>query len=126
MIMRVLMKRQQGITLTGVLVVGMLLALLASTGLKIAPDVIDYFAILKDAKATAQDSSLQGASLAEIRRAIEKRIQIDAVTSITGKDLDISKEGNEIVIAFAYTKKIPLFANASLLLDFEGSSSGTK
>jgi hypothetical protein len=124
--MKASMGRQQGITLTGVLVVGLLLLFLASASFKIVPGVIDYFTLLRDAKATAQDPSLQDAAVPEIRRAFEKRIQIDRVTDLTGKDLDISKEGREIVIAFAYSKKIPLFANASLLLDFEGSTSGTR
>lgn len=119
-------KRQQGVTLTGVVVVGILLVLLASTAFKIVPDVIDYYALLRDVKATAQDPSLRGASVTDIRRAFDKRIQIDSVTSITASDLDISKEGNEIVIAFAYTRKFHLFANVSLLIEFEGNSSGTK
>ena len=124
--MRVSLKHQRGITLTGVIVGGMLLVLLASMAFKIVPDVMDYFAIVRDAKATAQDSSLRGASVSDIRRAFDRRILMDAVTSITGNDLDISKEGNEIVIAFAYNRKFPLFANVSLLIDFEGSTAGTK
>ncbi len=119
-------KRQQGVTLTGLVLIGILLVLVASMAFKIVPDVIDYYALLRDVKATAQDSSLRGASVAEIRRAFDKRIQIDSVTSITSADLDISKEGNEIVIAFAYTRKLHLFANVSLLIEFEGNSSGTR
>ena len=119
-------RRQRGITLSGVILTGIVLVLLAIMAFRIVPDVFDYYALLRDVKATAQDVTLRNASVAEIRLAFEKRIQIDSVTSITGKDLDISKEGNEIVIAFAYTRKYPLFANASLLIDFEGDSSGAK
>ena len=119
-------KSQRGITLTGVILGGIVMVLLAILAFRIVPDVFDYSALLREVKATAQDASLRNASVAEIRLAFEKRIQIDSVTSITGKDLDISKEGNEIVIAFAYTRKYPLFANASLLIDFEGDSSGAK
>ncbi len=119
-------RRQRGITLSGVILTGIVLVLLAIMAFRIVPDVFDYYALLRDVKATAQDVTLRNASVAEIRLAFEKRIQIDSVTSITGKDLDISKEGNEIVIAFAYTRKYPLFANASLLIEFEGDSSGAK
>ena len=52
-----------------------------------------------------------------------KRVEIDGAGSVAPDDLDISKEGNEIVISFAYPKKIPLFGNVSLLVEFEGSSS---
>jgi len=30
-----------------------------------------------------------------------------------------------VVISFAYESRIPLFSNVSLLIDFEGSSSGS-
>jgi len=120
------LQRQQGITLTGVIVGGLLLVLLVIGGMRILPDVIDYFTILKDAKATANDPNLRTASLPEVRRAFDKRIEIDNVTSISGSDLDISKDGNGIVLAFAYTKKIPLAAHVSLVIDFEGNTSGSK
>ncbi len=42
--------------------------------------------------------------------------------SITGQDLEVTKEGGELVISFAYTKKVPLFKNVSLVFDFEGAS----
>ena len=37
-------------------------------------------------------------------------------------DLEITKDGIELVISFSYQKKIPLFSNVSLVFDFEGSS----
>ena len=37
---------------------------------------------------------------------------------------DISKDGNGVVISFGYERRIPLFYNISLVIDFEGSSSG--
>jgi hypothetical protein len=41
------------------------------------------------------------------------------------QDLEITKEGNEIVVSFAYEKRIPLFYNISVLIDFAGSSRPT-
>lgn len=49
---------------------------------------------------------------------------INQISTIKGADLDISKDGNEIIIAFEYERRIPLFYNVSLLIDFQGSSSG--
>lgn len=124
MIMQAGRHRQRGVTLTGVIVVGILLALLAAAGMKVLPDVMDYFTVLKDVKATAQDPTLRDATVAEIRRSFERRLQIDAVSGIDSSDLDISKQGTDIVISFAYTKKIPLLRNVSLVVDFEGSTAG--
>jgi hypothetical protein len=114
--------RENGLTLISMIVVCALLILVALVLFKVAPDVIEYFAIEKSVKATAQDPGLRGASVADIRRNFDRRRSIDNVTSVTSDDLDISKEGNDVVISFAYSKKIHLTGPVSLVLDFEGSS----
>ena len=115
--------RQKGITLTTVLVWAVIIVVVVACGVKVAPDVIEYYMIMKDAKSVAQDPGMKGASVSEIRNSFSRHAQIDNITSITPQDLDISKEGNEIVLAFAYQKKIPLAGNVSLLIDFDGTTS---
>lgn len=116
------MEYQRGITLVSMLFVCVLLIMVALLGIKVAPDVIEYFAVVKSAKATATDPATRGATVVQIRANFDKRKSIDNVTAVTGADLDITKEGNDVVIAFAYTKKVPLFGPVSLTIDFEGSS----
>ena len=48
----------------------------------------------------------------------------DSLKTIGPADLDIVKDENEVVVAFTYEKRIPLVANVSLLIDFQGSSTG--
>ncbi len=117
------MQAQKGFTLTGVIFGGAILFFLVVLGLKVGPSVSEYYTVLKNIKATAHDPGLQSASVQQIRMAYLKRVEIDGAGSVAPDDLDISKEGNEIVISFAYPKKIPLFGNVSLLVEFEGSSS---
>jgi len=47
---------------------------------------------------------------------------IDEVAVISDKDLDITKDGGEVVISFAYKKEVPLFSNVGLYLDFAANS----
>jgi hypothetical protein len=61
---------------------------------------------------------------ARTRQAFGKYAEIEHIKTLTPADLDIFKEDNQVVIAFAYEKRIPLVANVSLLIDFRGSSSG--
>ena len=116
------MGKQRGVTLSGLLFVAIALVFIAVLGMKILPDVLDYYAILKDIKATAQDPSLREATLPEIRKAFERRLLMDNVSGFSGSDLDINKQGSDIVINFAYSKKISLSNKVSLMIDFEGSS----
>lgn len=119
------MSKQKGVTLFGMMVVSLVVIGLAIVGMKVTPAVIEYFTILKNIKAIASNVS-PGASVAEIRRAFVAKMMIDEISSVTPEDLDISKDGNDIVIAFEYAKKIPLAGNVSLCIDFAGSTSGAK
>jgi len=116
------LKNQRGVALSGVLVWGVVISLVAVLAMKVVPEYVTYFKILKDVKAVALNSS--GKTVPEIRASFAKYMDVDHVSTITPADLDITKEGNTIVIAFEYEKRIPLFYNVSLLIDFAGSSAG--
>lgn len=116
------MKYQRGVTLTGLLTWGIALALVAVLGMKVAPEYITYFKILKAAKAVAAQST--GKTVPEIRTSFGKYMEVEHVSTITPADIDVSKEGNEIVLSFSYEKRIHLFYNVNLLIDFNGSTSG--
>ncbi|MCF8149124.1 MAG: DUF4845 domain-containing protein [Burkholderiaceae bacterium] len=116
------MKFQRGLSLNGLLIGGAVLALVALLAMKALPPWIEYGNLNKAVKGTATDSALKEASLAQVRSAFGRRADMDDVKSVAPEDLEITKEGGELVITFAYTKKVPLFANVSLVFDFEGSS----
>ena len=105
----------------GMVVICIVIVLVAIGGLKIAPAYIEYFKIKKAVVAIAQAN--RGATVPDIRRAFELRSAIDDIDVIGPKDLDITKEGNDVVISAAYSKRIPLFANVSVVIDFAASSS---
>jgi hypothetical protein len=99
-----------------------LIGMVALLGIKVMPDTMEYIAIVKNIKATAQDPAIRNMNVAQIRDAFTKRAAIDNISHVKSADLEISKEGNEIVIAVDYERRIPLFGPAILLLNFKGSS----
>ena len=56
----------------------------------------------------------------EVRTIFDKAATIDDISSISGKDLDVSKNGDKVVVAFAYNKEIELFGPAFLLIKYTG------
>lgn len=113
--------KQSGVSLGGLLVSAVLLAMVALLGMKVVPSVIEYFNIVKAVKKISGGDTSQS-SVAEVRKAFERQATIDDFKSVKGQDLDISKDGGQLVISFAYEQRIPLFANVSLLIEFEGSN----
>jgi len=117
------MKRQKGLSLLGLLMVGLFLVILTVLAMKVAPEYIEYYGIMENVNAVAADPSLREGNAQAVRIAYARRAEINNVKSVTYQDLVITKEGGGWELSFAYSKTIPLFANVSLLLDFEGKSS---
>jgi hypothetical protein len=109
--------RQRGLSFLGLLVGGGLLAMAAVIGAQILPTVIEYQAILK-----AANKAREGNSVAEVRRIFDKAAAIDNISSIAGKDIDVTKEGDKVVVSFAYQREIHLSGPAYLTLKYAGQS----
>lgn len=114
------MNGQKGMTLIGLIFTGLVVIAVAVTGMKVVPTVIEYFTVMKNIKAVAAQA---GGSVGEVRKAYDRQASIDETPSVTGADLDVGREGNEVVISFAYSKKIPVAGNVSICIDYSGSSS---
>ncbi len=119
------MKNQKGVSLLGLIFVGGLLIMVALLAMKVFPVVVDYYTILENVKATGADPGLKGASVQQVRDAYNKRMQVSGGSDILPEDLDITKENGDIVISFEYAKKVHLFKNVNLLIEFKGGSSNT-
>jgi len=116
------MNRQNGLSLTGLLAASGVVVAIAVLVTKVMPSVTEYFTVVRHVKQIASGGDTS--SVAAVRKAYALRSAVDETPSVTAEDLEISKEGNDVVISFAYSKKIPLFGNVSLLIDFAGRSGG--
>lgn len=116
------MNRQRGLALSALLLWAFVIVFVAILGMRVAPAVSEYYTISKNVKAVAAAS--HGASVADLRNAFARYAAVDRIESITPADLEISRTGREVLIGFSYEKRIPLFWNVSLLINFQGSSTG--
>jgi len=112
-------KQQHGVSIMGLLTVLVLVIVVALFGMKVIPPVMEY----RTAKGTIQAVARSGVTTAaDARRAFENRATIDNISSVRPQDLEITREGNQVVIGFAYRKEIPLFTGVGLYLDFAANS----
>jgi Domain of unknown function (DUF4845) len=113
--------RQRGITLFGLLMWAILIGAVSLVVMRVVPSSIEYFAIVK---AINRISAEPGATVPQIRNAFDKQREIDDFKAITGKDLSITKENEQVVIGFAYDSEIELFKPVYLLIKYEARSKG--
>ena len=109
--------RQGGFSLLGILFVVGVLVSVGLLGAQAFPTVLEYQAALK----AAQKASA-GNTVGEVKSIFDKAASIDDINSIAGKDLEVTKEGDKVVVKFAYNKEIHMFGPAFLLIKYVGRS----
>lgn len=109
---------QRGLSLVGLIFIGLIVVILTIVGSKTVPAVVEYLAIERD----VQHAADSGQTVGSIRAAFDRYSTIDDITSIHGRDLDVTKDGGQVVVSYAYSYTIPLLSNVRLVIDFSGSS----
>ncbi len=109
--------RQRGLSFFGLIFVGVLAVGAFAIGGQSVPIFLENHAITKAAKKAAKESS----TVPEVRASFDRAAAIDDITSITGKDLDVTKRGDKIVVSFKYSREIAIAGPAYLVYRFEGS-----
>jgi hypothetical protein len=112
---------QRGLSLLGLLFLGVIIVFGALITLKVVPTATEFLAI----KRAVVKARAEGTDPQTIRNSFDRAAAIDDITSITGKDLQILREpGGGYAVSFAYEKRIPLAGPANLLLDYRGDAAG--
>ena len=116
--------RQRGVSLMGLIIGAVILIFVLLLGMKTLPPWLEFFTAKKHITQIAQEQ--RGGTILDIRKAWQLKTAIEDVPSVSDKDLEITKEGGEVVISFAYRKEVPLFANVGVYMDFAASSKATE
>ncbi len=111
-------KSQRGISMLGVFVICAVIVLVAVAAMKIVPAYMEFSTVKKAAIASKDGAK----TVADVQKNFDRRANVDDITVISARDLEVTKEGNNIVVSFKYDKKIPMFQNLSVLLEFSASS----
>lgn len=112
--------RQRGVTLFGLMFWAILVGVGALVALKVLPTVNEFLTIKRAINMVAQSGA---ATVPEVRAAFDKQKEIDySISSISGKDLEITKNNDKLVISFSYDKEIELMGPVYLLLKYQGQS----
>lgn len=109
---------QRGITLIGLLFWAIVVAFGALMVVRVLPTINEYSTIMRAVQKIAKE---QPSTVAEVRAAFEKQKVIEySISSISGSDLQVTKENDKIVIRFAYDKEVEIFEPVFLLIKYRG------
>ena len=114
--------RQQGVTMVGMMFIAGIIVFFAITGLKLIPAYIEFATIQSHLRELARSPDTRGASPRDIQTAFNRRKHIDNITSVDGRDIEVAKDGGEVILVLAYENRIHMMGNLSALIEFEATS----
>ena len=118
------MNKQRGVSLSGLLMVSVVLIFVLLLGFKLFRPYSEYFALQKIFRTLAVKPEVRNGTRREAMAAWAPYAQIEGISSINGDDIEITKDGNGVTISAAYQYKVPLFKNYTLLIDFNPVATG--
>jgi len=114
------LRHQRGFSLFSLLFGAILVGFVALMGMRVLPTINEFLTIQKAVNKSALEG---GNTVPGIRAAFDRQKGIEySISSISSRDLDITKENDHIVVRFAYEKEIELLSPVFLLIKYEGRS----
>jgi hypothetical protein len=112
-------RHQRGMTFVGGLMVLGLVGLIAYAGLRLVPLYLNYLKISRTLDATAGEFKSENADLGALRASLDKHWQIEDISGVEAKEVEILKDDGLVSLHVAYDDLAPYIANVSLSVHFD-------
>ncbi len=117
--------KQAGMSGWVLLFILIVMSFLVLLGLKLFPIYLESFKIDQAIKGVVEQPGIGDQTVQEIRHMLIKRMDIDDVRSVTGRNWaqhgSVTKKGKKVTISINYTNDTHLFGNLWILAEFEKS-----
>ena len=117
---RELLSKQRGIGFWGLMMVLILVGFFALIAFKVGPIYLNHAQIVRALNNVGSSGEFSNAPPTEIRRALQKRWDVDYISRIEPKDIKIKRTKDGKVLAYQYIAEEKLFYNVHVAAHFEG------
>ena len=118
--MKLSMRRhQEGMTFLGLLCILAMVAVIGYAGIRLVPVYLNYMKIVRTMESTAAEAKGDSPDFGAMRNSFDRHWQIEDITVVTEKDIEILKDDNGVTLHIAYDDSAPFIANISLAVHFD-------
>jgi len=113
------MHRQSGMTTLGVAILVVFIGLFAFAALRLTPVYLNYMKVAGVVSGVYEEFDGAGATRATIRSSISRRFDVDSVSVIRAKDVEVKTVDGGFEVAAVYSHKAAFIGNISFVVDFD-------
>jgi len=113
-------RRQNGMTYLGMLIMLIVIAFFAIVLIKVAPLYMEHFKVKSSLDSLAQEAKDNQSVLSpiEVEKHLLSRLSINDVQHVTKDNIKITREGRKMVVEVDYEARVTLFDNLDLIARF--------
>ena len=113
------LKKQQGVSKVGLLVMFLLVAVFLTAGLKVVPLYIDHNLIVGICDELIETGEADNMTISDIRIRVSNTLRINNVTGFDLRSITLRRENSQAIITVAYERRVELFANLDVIAKFD-------
>jgi hypothetical protein len=113
--------RQQGVTFIGMVLILALVGAIGYGVIRLVPVYLNYVKLSRTMEQVAKEFKGDNPDQARIRLALERHWEIEDISEVTAKDIEIKKDGDSVVLHTGYDHTVPYIGNISLTVSFDKS-----
>lgn len=110
--------RQRGITTLGFIILAIFIGMFAFAAIQLTPVYLNYLKVAGVVSGVKQEFDGQNPTVADIRRSIERRFDIESVSEISAKDITVKAASGGYEVDATYDHRTPYIANVSFTVHF--------
>jgi hypothetical protein len=111
--------RQRGLTILGFLLLAAVVVFFAMIGFRVVPSYVEYFSVKRALDDTMRGDNVDPNAPQAFRSELTRRLQTSYVEDVKASDAILQRRGSQIVAELAWERRLHMFGNASILLEFE-------
>lgn len=110
---------QRGMTAIGMLCILAMVGLIAYAGLCLVPLYLNYLKVARSMDAAASEFKSENPDPGALRRSLEKHWQIEDISGVDSKEVEISKDDSGVTLHIDYNDTASYLSNISLSVHFD-------
>ena len=110
--------RQQGMTVTGWLIVLLIIGIFAGLGIKIGPVYLQHYTVRNVLESLEDEPLITQKTAAMIKKMIMRRLDINGIYSLDRKNIEVKKSPGIMVVSIDYKVQKRIVGNLDALMTF--------
>ncbi len=112
-------RKQRGMTFLGMLIIGLFVAVVAYGAFRLVPVYLEHMKIVNVLDGLKEEMDGTNPSAIMLKKSIERRMDVEAITVITYKDIKLAKSAVGYLAKAKYENNAPFVANVSFVVKFD-------